>query len=207
MKQKSTSRALRIGMTGGIACGKTTIANLFAKHGTPIIDTDVIARELVLPGQAALDEIVTEFGTKILNTNGELDRQALRDIVFSSASSREQLEKILHPKIRDETWRQASLHTTGYILIVVPLLFESPMKAEMDRILLIDCSEQTQIQRLMARDNCSEEDAQAILDAQSSRAQRLSIANDLIVNERSLESAEQQVSILHARYQQLAETH
>lgn len=194
----------RIGLTGGIASGKTTVANLFAELGATIIDTDVIAREVVAPGQPALDEIADAFGAAMLRPDGSLDRSALRKVVFASPADRERLEAITHPRIRAETLRQADTAGGQYQLIVVPLLVESPLREFVDRVLVVDCPEETQLARLMARDADSEAQGRRILAAQSSRAERLAIADDVITNDGSLEDTRRQVAALHEIYRMLA---
>jgi dephospho-CoA kinase len=194
----------RIGLTGGIASGKTMVANMFSELGAVVIDTDVIAREVVMPGEPALDEIVREFGNDMIDENGALRRPALRDIVFADASARKRLESILHPRIREETTRQAAAAGGPYQLIVVPLLVDSSLREFVDRILVVDCSESTQVQRLMARDNETEDRARAILAAQSSREERLAIADDIISNDKSVANTRQQVIALHEIYRTLA---
>ena len=194
----------RIGLTGGIASGKTTVANLFAELGATVIDTDVIAREVVAPGQPALEEIASTFGTEVLQPDGSLDRAALRARVFANAEDRKRLEAITHPRIRAEALRQADAGGGPYQLIVVPLLVESPLREFVDRILVVDCPEETQIQRLMARDADTEAQARRILDAQSSRDERLAIADDVITNDGSLDETRRQVVALHEIYRALA---
>ncbi len=194
----------RIGLTGGIASGKTTVANLFAELGAAIIDTDVIAREVVAPGQPALEEIATAFGDEVLQADGSLDRGALRARIFASVEDRRRLEAITHPRIRAETLRQASEAGGPYQLIVVPLLVESPLRDSVDRILVVDCPEETQIERLMARDADSEAQARRILAAQASRSERLAIADDVVRNDGSLEDTRRQVAALHEIYRSLA---
>ncbi len=193
-------RPLRIGLTGGIASGKSTVADLFAEHDVPIIDTDVIARQLVQPGMPALDEIRTAFGDDVFDSQGQLDRARMREVVFSDASRREQLESILHPRIRDEAIAQSGATDGPYQIIVVPLLVESPMRDLMDRVLVVDCDEETQLNRLLARDAENEDQARRILAAQASRADRLGIADDVISNDGDLETTRQQVDALHEKY-------
>ncbi len=193
-------RPLRIGLTGGIASGKSTVADLFAEHDVPIIDTDVIARQLVQPGMPALDEIRTAFGDDVFDSQGQLDRASMREAVFSDASRREQLESILHPRIRDEAIAQSGATDGPYQIIVVPLLVESPMRDFMDRVLVVDCDEETQLNRLLARDAENEDQARRILAAQASRADRLGIADDVISNDGDLETTRQQVDALHEKY-------
>ena len=193
-------RPLRIGLTGGIASGKSTVANLFAEHGVPIIDTDVIARQLVQPGMPALDEIREAFGDGVFDSQGQLDRARMREVVFSDVSRREQLESILHPRIRDEAIAQSGATDGPYQIIVVPLLVESPMRQFMDRVLVVDCDEETQISRLLSRDTENEDQARRILAAQASRTDRLSLADDVISNDGDLEKTRQQVDALHEKY-------
>ena len=195
---------LRIGLTGGIASGKSTVADLFADLGAPVIDTDVIAREVVEPGQPALADIEQRFGAGVIDDGGRLDRRALRDIIFSDEEARLDLEAILHPRIGAETRRQAEAAGGNYQLIVVPLLVGSKLIEFVDRVLVVDCDEETQIKRLLARDAESVEQARRILAAQASREERLSIADDVILNSGSLDNTREQVKALHASYQQLA---
>ncbi len=194
----------RIGLTGGIASGKSTVANLFAELGATIIDTDVIAREIVEPGQPALQDIAAAFGEEALQPDGRLDRSALRSRVFANAGDLQRLEAITHPRIRAETLRQADAAGGLYQLIVVPLLVQSPLRESVDRILVVDCPEETQIERLMARDAESEAQARRILAAQASRSERLAIADDVVSNDGSLENTRRQVAALHEIYRSLA---
>lgn len=192
--------ALRIGLTGGIASGKSAVADLFAARGVPIIDTDVVAREVVEPGQPALAEIAREFGPGVLGADGRLDRRKLRDLVFSDEKRRKTLEAILHPAIRRVAEERARSAGGAYQIVVVPLLAESPMRASMDRVLVVDCSEETQLERLLRRDAESEAQARRMIAAQASRAERLAIADDVIDNDGSLEATERQVEALHRKY-------
>jgi len=195
---------LRIGLTGGIASGKSTVANFFAELGVPIVDTDVIAREIVEPGEPALDEIRDAFGAGVIDRDGSLDRTELRKIVFADKGKRERLESILHPRIRDAAFRQAYQASGPYVIIVVPLMFESPMKQAMDRILVVDCSEETQLRRLTMRDDESEEQALRMIAAQASREERLSIADDVVANDGDLAGTQASVCALHETYLALA---
>ena len=192
---------LRVGLTGGIASGKSVVADMFAALGAVIIDTDVIAREVVQPGQPALDEIRELFGPGVIEEDGTLDRREIRKRIFEDEPLRKQLEAILHPRIRDETFRQATEPGGSYQLIVVPLLAESPLRDYVDRILVVDCAEETQVARLLERDAETVEQAQRILAAQASREERLRIADDVIDNDRSLEETRAQVEALHRVYE------
>jgi len=198
------SRPIRIGLTGGIASGKSTVADLFAELGITVIDTDIIAREVVEPGQAALAEIRDAFGESVLQDDGSLDRAVMRQLIFSDDSARERLESILHPKIQSETLRQADAARGDYLLIAVPLLVESALREQMDRILVVDCDESVQIQRLLDRDTETEDQARRILAAQASREQRLAIADDVIENNSTLAAIAAQVTAMHDRYVELA---
>lgn len=191
---------MRIGLTGGIASGKSLVASYFEDLGVPVIDTDVIARDVVAPGMPALDEIRQSFGAVAIATDGSLNRQAMRRIVFSDDEKRRQLEKILHPLIRASADQQVKVAEGPYVIIVVPLLFESPMKDSMDRILVVDCSEQTQLSRLTARDNEDVTSARRIMATQASRQQRLSIADDIITNDGSPDETRAAVAALHEFY-------
>ncbi len=192
--------AFRVGLTGGIASGKTTVADLLASHGAQIIDTDIIAREVVEPGMPALDEIRAAFGDDVFHEDERLDRRALRSRIFADPAARAQLEGILHPKIRDATLREAATPDGPYQVIVVPLLTGSELAAAMDRILVVDCEESTQVARLLARDAESEDQARRILAAQASREERLAIADDVIMNDGSLDELESAVLELHEDY-------
>lgn len=198
------TRPMRIGLTGGIASGKSTVADLFADLGIAVIDTDVIAREVVAPGEAGLDEIRDAFGDAVLQPDGSLDRAAMRQVIFSDNAARDRLESILHPKIQGETLRQAEAASGDYILIAVPLLVESALREQMDRILVVDCDESVQIERLLDRDTETVEQARRILAAQASREQRLAIADDVIENNSTLDALASQVAALHEHYIGLA---
>lgn len=204
MAATATTRPLRIGLTGGIASGKSVVADMFAELGAPIIDTDVIAREIVLPGRPALDDIRERFGDDAIDQSGNLDRGAMRKRIFADEQARLDLEAILHPRIGAETRRRAETAGGDYQVIVVPLLVGSPLRQFVDRILVVDCDKDTQIQRLLARDAESIEQAQRILAAQSSRDERLAIADDIITNDGSLDDTRKQVTELDRRYRKLA---
>jgi dephospho-CoA kinase len=200
----STPRPLRIGLTGGIASGKTTVANFFADLGIPVIDTDVIARDVVAKGAPALAQIRADFGDAVFNDDGVLDRKAMRKLVFSDDSKRRQLEGILHPRIREAAVVQVQAVTDPYMIIVVPLLVESPMKALMDRVLVVDCSEDVQLKRLLARDTEDEAQARRMIAAQASRDERRAIADEVLLNDTDLDETRRQVDALHHRYLELS---
>lgn len=197
-------RPLRIALTGGIATGKSTVANFFAEYGIPVIDTDLIARELVQPGKTALEEIRSTFGDDVIDAEGQLDRKSMRKIVFSDLLRRKELEAILHPKIRDAVVAQSDAAAGPYQIIVVPLLFGSPIQQFMDRVLVVDCDEDTQLSRLLARDTENEEQARRILAAQASRQELLALADDVISNDEELNGARSQIDALHSKYLILA---
>jgi dephospho-CoA kinase len=201
---ESAANPLRVGLTGGIASGKSTVADMFAELGTPVIDTDVIAREIVEPGQPALEEIRESFGADVITEDGRLDRAEMRRRVFADEHARRRLEAILHPRIRDNAMRQAEVAGGDYQLIVVPLLAESPMRHAMDRILVVDCDVDVQVARLLERDAETEEQARRIIEAQASREQRLAIADDVIRNDGPLAETRRQVEQLHSRYLDLS---
>jgi dephospho-CoA kinase len=199
-KPNKPSTTLRIGLTGGIASGKSTVADMFAELGAIVIDTDVIAREVVMPGQPALSEIRDAFGDEVIHEDGTLDRAALRQLIFSDDALRLKLEAIVHPKIGQETVRQATEANGPYQIIVVPLLTESSLIQFVDRVVVVDCDQDTQMSRLLARDTESNAQALRILAAQASREERLAIADDVIRNGGDLESTSAQVATLHHGY-------
>jgi dephospho-CoA kinase len=196
--------ALRVGLTGGIASGKSAVADAFARRGVPIVDTDVIAREVVEPGQPALTEVVEAFGGEVLGPDGRLDRRALRRLVFADPALRRRLESILHPAIRAEMQRQAAATAGPYVVIAIPLLVENRLQQQVDRVLVVDCPPDLQLARLLARDGETPEGARAILAAQATRDERLAVADDVVVNDGSLADLDARVEALHHRYLGLA---
>jgi dephospho-CoA kinase len=195
---------LRVGLTGGIASGKTTVARLFADRGATVIDTDRIAREVVEPGAPALAALVNEFGDGILTDDGHLDRKALRRRLFGNVVARRTIESILHPAILAELQRQASVAPGPYQVFVIPLLVEGGHQNLVDRVLVVDCPEDLQIARLMARDAETREDAIRILETQVSRERRLDAADDVIVNDGERRSLAARVEALDRKYRELA---
>ena len=194
----------RVALTGGIASGKSTVADQFAALGVPVIDTDVIAREVVEPGQPALSAVVEAFGEEMLAADGRIDRRRMRERVFADPAARRRLESILHPAIRAEMERQSSLAGGAYQLLVIPLLTEGGRRDHVDRVLLVDVPESVQIKRLMRRDEVSEAQARTSLAAQASRSERLAIADDVICNTGYREELFQKVARLHEKYLALA---
>ncbi len=195
---------VRVGLTGGIASGKSVVAELFAALGAPIVDTDQVARDVVAPGEPGLAAVAEEFGRAILTTAGTLDRAALRRRVFADEKARERLEAILHPLIRTRTLAALSEMDAPYVVVAVPLLVETGFAALVDRVLVVDCPREIQLARLMARDQHSRAEAEQILAAQVSRETRLAAADDVIDNGGSLAATRAQVAALHERYLELA---
>ena len=198
-----------VGLTGGIGSGKTTIANLFADLGVPLVDADVVAREVVEKDSPLLSKIVEHFGPQILTKQGELDRAALREIVFHHDEEKQWLNNLLHPAIRERMKQQLSEQTAPYTLFVVPLLIENKLTALCDRILVVDVSPQTQLARSAQRDNNNFEQIQRIINSQVSQQERLKWADDVINNDadlaQNLPHLQKKVLELHQFYLQQAE--
>ena len=199
-----SARVFRVGLTGGIASGKSTAAKFFGALGVPILDSDQIAREVVEPGQPPLERLVARFGASILTPDGHLDRPALRDIVFSDPKARADLEALTHPAIGAALEARSATAGGPYQILVIPLLVEKHLGSQVNRVLVVDCDEALQIRRLRARDGSTPEQAQAILDAQVSRSTRLKAADDVITNDADMSAVSAQVAALHARYLELA---
>jgi dephospho-CoA kinase len=199
-----SARVFRVGLTGGIASGKSTAAKFFGALGVPILDSDQIAREVVEPGQPPLERLVARFGASILTPDGHLDRPALRDIVFSDPKARADLEALTHPAIGAALEARSASAGGPYQILVIPLLVEKHLGSQVNRVLVVDCDEALQIRRLRARDGSTPEQAQAILDAQVSRSTRLKAADDVIANDADMSAVNAQVTALHARYLELA---
>jgi len=195
---------LRIGLTGGIGSGKSTVASLFANRGVPVIDTDVIAHDLTRQQAEGYRRIVEAFGNKFIGPGGDLDRPALRQLIFSNKTDRERLEAILHPLIREEVRRRLEKSQAPYIVIVVPLLVEAGFSDLVDRILVVDVDEETQIRRAQTRSALPESEVRAIMQAQLDRQSRLSAANDVLKNLDNLEGLDEQITGLHRRYLKIA---
>jgi dephospho-CoA kinase len=200
----AASRVFRVGLTGGIASGKSTAARFFGALSVPILDSDQVAREVVEPGQPPLERLVERFGRGILTPDGHLDRPALRNIVFSDPRARADLENLTHPAIGAALEARSAAAGGPYQILVIPLLVEKNLSAHVDRVLVVDCDEELQIRRLLARDGSTRAQAQAILDAQVSRSTRLKAADDVITNDADMSAVQSQVAALHARYLQLA---
>jgi dephospho-CoA kinase len=204
-KQPGTRPPIRtgklcVGLTGGIASGKSAVASMLADLGANVVDTDEIARDVVATGQPGLQAIVEAFGPDILAGDGSLDRRKMRERVFSNTETRKQLEAILHPLIREELWRRVDVSDNPIQVLVIPLLVESGLASTVDRVLVVDCPRQTQLERLQDRDGETPEQAARILDAQASREARLAVADDVIDNAGSLSMLRLSVQDMYARY-------
>lgn len=196
---------LVIGITGGIGSGKTTVAKLFSERGVTVIDSDQLARDVTQTGQPALQHIIDKFGSDILLANGNLNRSALRKIIFTDNTHRDWLEKLLHPLIRSEMKRQVDASTSPYVIVVIPLLLETEPNPLINRILVIDAPETAQIKRTQTRDNATEEEIKTIIKTQIKRTERLAKADDLIINDGSLIDLNSQVDRLNGFYRALAQ--
>jgi dephospho-CoA kinase len=194
---------LVIGLTGGIGSGKSTVADMFAQLGAPVIDADTISHELTRPGQEAYEEILRTFGHDLVTSHGQLDRSQLRTLIFNSPEKRKQLESILHPKIYAEIQLRIHNLESRYCIIVIPLLIETGGESMVDRVLVIDTPESLQRHRACQRDQASDTEINAILNSQASRAQRLQAADDVISNADNLDTLKSQVQTLHNTYLQL----
>ena len=199
---------MRIGLTGGIASGKSTVTQRFSELGAPIVDADVASRAVVEPGTPGLQQIVDRFGSNVLDPGGGLNRAALRAQIFRDPGLRKELEGILHPLIRSYMEREAEGAVFPYLIMAIPLLIESGSPRErVDRILVIDVDEATQLRRLIERDGSPEDQAKAILASQASRESRLAAADDVLQNDGSVTDLRQAVDRLHQRYVDLANLH
>jgi len=197
----SPARRFSVGLTGGIGSGKTTVANLFAELGAGIVDTDLIAHQITAPGGRAIEAIARAFGAAFIDTGGAMDRARMRDVVFSDPAQKTRLEAILHPLIREETEAAAARVTGSYTIFVVPLLVESKTwRQRVARVLVIDCPEETQVARVMARNGLSEAQVRAIMATQVPRAVRLAAADDVLDNTGSPDILRSHVERLHALY-------
>ncbi|MFL6676501.1 MAG: dephospho-CoA kinase [Massilia sp.] len=199
--QAARASVFSVGLTGGIGCGKSTVADLFAARGASIIDTDEIAHGLTAAGGGAMPALLAEFGPAFATPDGALDRARMRQLVFSDPGARARLEAILHPRIREATAAAALLASGPYLVFVVPLLIESgSWRERVSRILAIDCPEAMQVARVMARSGLPEAQVRAIMAAQVTREQRLAAADDVLVNDDGIDALAPQVEKLHAFY-------
>ena len=199
---------LLIGLTGGIASGKTLVSDFFTALGVPVIDADILAREVVAPGSEGLKKLTDYFSDSILTSNNQLDRKALREIIFQDPSDREIVDGILHPLIRQRSEEGIARYRDQgavYIIYAVPLLVETKQVSRFDRVLLVDVPVELQIERIVSRDNSTRDQAQAIISAQASREERRAIATDIISNDKSVDSVREHVMQLHKQYTDLAQ--
>ena len=194
------ARRYRVGLTGGIACGKSTVANLFAALDASIVDTDVLAREVVAPGSPLLPRIAEHFGERVLQKDGSLDRARLRELVFANPAERQWLESLTHPAIRELTDARCESATGRYVLVAIPLLVETQGAKRFDRVLVVDCHPALQLARLQARDGSTSREAAQVLAAQVTREQRLAVADDVILNNGDIAALRDQVEKLHRQY-------
>ena len=195
---------MKIGLTGGVASGKSTVARAFANLGVAVIDSDRIARDIVAPGQPALAEVVAAFGPEIIGEDGQLDRKSLRELIFSDSSRRARLEAILHPRIAAELHALAEAAGGPYQVLEIPLLLETGMQTQVDRVLVVDCPVEAQVQRLIERDGGTASDAHRIVAAQTGRDRRLAAADDVIVNDGALDSLDWSVRALDRSYREIS---
>lgn len=195
--------AYRIGLTGGIGSGKSTVSAMFSRLGVPVIDADQVARAVVEPGMPALSELEAHFGAEILS-EGRLDRRHLREIIFSQVTERAWVEALLHPYIQAEILRLSGQSDQPYIVLEIPLLFEAGYRNLVDRALVIDAPEKLQIERVVARDEVSAEQVESILKSQMNPQNRLMQADDVIENSGDMGHLKEQVERLHQIYLQKA---
>ncbi len=193
-----------VGITGGIGSGKTTVTDLFAKYAIEVIDADVIAREVVEPGTPALKAIINKFGQSVLDESDSLDRAKLRSLVFNDIEVKNWLNQLLHPAIRRQMLLQTQQAKSDYCLLSVPLLVENKLNEQVDRVVIVDVDEPTQLQRTLLRDKTNEKQIRAIMSAQATRQQRLEVADDVIDNNGGTDALFKQVFQLHQYYLQLA---
>lgn len=204
---KCNKQTLVVGLTGGIGSGKTTVANGFSALGVPVIDADLLARELVEPGQTALDEISSTFGTEAVTADGQLDRDYMRQRIFSDPDQKSRLEAILHPKIRQRIRALLADIRTPYCIVVIPLLLETRQTDLVDRILVIDSPEKEQLKRVAARDGLSDNAIMAIIKSQIDRNTRLAAADDIIVNDQDVNELTGRILKLHRHYMGITHDH
>lgn len=195
----------RVALTGGIASGKSTVAAEFRRLGVPVIDTDQLARQVVEPGQAGHASLLDEFGPDVFDDAGHLDRNRLREMIFANEKTRERLNALLHPLIREQLASEIERLRSPYAIIEIPLLLETNSEAQFDRILVVDIDEATQLERLMRRDTADPEDARRIMAAQAGREERLAAADDLIDNSDDRAALRSRVEALHQQYLGMAE--
>jgi len=197
-----------VGLTGGIGCGKSSVAKIFAALGAAVIDTDEIAHHLTARGMPALEAIAKRFGTEFVLPDGNLDRARMRQLIFSDPKAKKSLEDILHPLIKQQVIHELNKCDASYALIVIPLLLETGNYSNLvARILVVDCEEDQQVARTMARSNLASKEVRAIMASQISRQKRLEVADDVIKNVYDLDSLQRQIEALHFTYMQLSQKH
>jgi dephospho-CoA kinase len=199
-QSRAPARPAVVAVTGGIASGKTAVSDRFQALGVPVVDTDLIAREVVAPGQPLLTEIGKRFGKGVIQEDGSLDRRALRELVFADSTARQELESLLHPAILAEARARIMRQAGAYVIVVIPLLAEGGGHEWIDRVLVVDVPESVQLERLQLRDGVTRSDAEAALAAQASREERLAIADDVIDNTSDLETLHRRVDRQHEQY-------
>ena len=200
MNSTSPHHPAVVAITGGIASGKTAVSDRFQALGVPVVDTDLIARDVVAPGQPLLAKIAAQFGPSVITDDGSLDRRALRERIFADAAARSALESLMHPAILAEARAQVAAQVSDYVIVVIPLLAEGGGHDWIDRVLVVDVPEAVQLERLQHRDDVSRSEAEAALAAQASREERLAIADDVIENTADLETLHRRVDRQHQRY-------
>lgn len=205
MSAPADGRPLVVGLTGGIGSGKSAAGEYFAALGVDVVDADRVSRQIVEPGSEALQRIAAHFGGEILLSNGELNRRALREIIFRDPAEKQWLESLLHPLIGRETARQLDQARSEYVILVSPLLLEGEQHRLTDRVLVIDVPEALQIERTTQRDQSTEKAVRAIMDTQMPRRERLARADDVIRNDRDLSHLRREVESLHHKYSELAQ--
>lgn len=193
-------RLLRIGLTGGIGSGKTTVKNFFDELGAPTVDADEISHRITKPGQAAFDEVVALFGKESLDETGNLDRKRLRALIFDEPDLKQKLEAIIHPRVRAQIRDFTDRVDYPYCIICIPLLLETGAQSTVDRVLVVDAPEELQVARVSRRDNAEERQTRSIIRSQAGREQRLNAAHDIIVNDGNINDLKAQVENLHERY-------
>ena len=193
-------RLLRVGLTGGIGSGKTTVKNFFDELGAPTIDADEISHRITKPGQAAFDEVVALFGKESLDETGNLDRKRLRALIFDEPDLKQKLEAIIHPRVRAQIREFTDRVDYPYCIICIPLLLETGAQSTVDRVLVVDAPEELQVARVNRRDNADERQTRSIIRSQAGREQRLHAAHDIIVNDGNISDLKAQVDNLHERY-------
>lgn len=193
-------RLLRVGLTGGIGSGKTTVKNFFDELGAPTIDADEISHKITKPGQAAFDEVVALFGKESLDETGNLDRKRLRALIFDEPELKQKLEAIIHPRVRAQIREFTDRVDYPYCIICIPLLLETGAQSTVDRVLVVDAPEELQVARVSLRDNAEERQTRSIIRSQAGREQRLNTAHDIIVNDGNINDLKAQVENLHKRY-------